>query len=258
LETLRIYIGDIKMVDERFLQRYMQSLLTGDRASCRTVIEEILQNGLPVTAVYLDVIWPIMLEIDKLYRANTITSIQEHLATRINRTIVDQLQNKLPRKPEQFKNVVICTAGTESGELGGQIIADMFESSGWCVRFLGGGLNNDEILAFVHEFSPDVLVIYGTIPQQAPAVRQIIDKIRDVNAWPDMKIMLSGGVFARAEGLWEEIGADLFATTAIEAVELACDEKQTKCQPVRTINRRKRNAKAAKTKESAECLESTQ
>lgn len=241
------------MVNENFLQRYMRSLLTGDRAGCRTVIEEILRNGQPVTAVYMDVIWPIMLEIDKLYRANTITSIQEHLATRINRTIIDQLQNKLPRKPEQSKNVVICTASCESGELGGQIIADMFESSGWCVRFLGGGLNNDEILDFVHEFSPDILVIYGTVPQQAPAVRKIIDKIRDVNARPDMKIMLSGGVFARAEGLWEEIGADLFATTAIEAVELASDENQTKCQPTRTINQRKRNAETVE--ESAKCLE---
>ena len=241
------------MINESFLQRYMRSLLTGDRAGCRTVIEEILQNGKPVTAVYMDVIWPIMLEIDKMYRAHKITSIQEHLATRINRTIVDQLQNKLPRKSEQSKNVVICTASNESGELGGQIIADMFESSGWCVRFLGGGLNNDEILDFVHEFSPDILVIYGTIPQQAPVIRQIIDKIREINAWPDMKIMLSGGVFARAEGLWEEIGADLFATTATEAVELASDENQTKCQPTRTINQRKRIAKTVK--EPVECSE---
>ncbi len=232
------------MDNKRFLQRYMESLLTGDRASCRTVIEEIFQNGFPITTVYMDIIWPTMLEIDKLYRANKITSIQEHLATRINRTIVDQLQNKLPRKPEQSKNVIICTSSNESGELGGQMIADMFESSGWNVRFLGGGLSNDEILSFVNEFSPDVLVIYGTEPQQAPAIRMIIDRINDVNAWPDMKIMLSGGVFARAEGLWEEIGADLFAATALEAVELASDENQTKCQPVRTINRRKKKVTA--------------
>ncbi|NIA16976.1 MAG: hypothetical protein GWO86_01380 [Planctomycetes bacterium] len=232
------------MIDEKFLQRYTESLLKGDRRGCRAVIEEMLQNGLPVTTVYMDVIWPIMLEIDNMYRKDAITSTQEHLATRINRTIVDQLQNKLPRRQEQTKKVVICTAGTESGELGGQMIADMFESSGWVVRFLGGGLNNDEILAFVNEFSPDTLVLYGTEPQHAPEVRRIIDRIRDVNAWPDMKIMLSGGVFARAEGLWEEIGADLYAALPAEAVELASDENQKKCRPVRTINRRKKKKPA--------------
>lgn len=231
------------MINEKFLQKYREALLKGDRRGCRAVIEEILQNGLPVTAVYMDVIWPIMLKIDSLYRQDAITSTQEHLATRINRTIVDQLQNKLPRRQEQPKKVVICTAGTESGELGGQMIADMFDSGGWIVRFLGGGLNNDEILAFVNEFSPDTLILYGTEPRQAPAVRKIIDRIRDINAWPNMKIMLSGGVFERAEGLWEEIGADLYAAMPAEAVELASDENQTQCRPQRTINRRKNKKK---------------
>jgi methanogenic corrinoid protein MtbC1 len=100
--------------------------------------------------------------------------------------------------------------------------ADLFESDGWEVRFLGGGLNNDDILAFINEYSPDVLLIYGSTPKQAPNIRQLIDIIKDVNAWPDMRIMLSGGVFNRAEGLWEEIGADLFASTAFEALQVAC------------------------------------
>jgi hypothetical protein len=57
--------------------------------------------------------------------------------------------------------------------------------------------------------------------------------------------MLSGGVFGRSEGLWEEIGADLFAENAVEAVQIASDENQAKCNPVRTINQRKRKQLAA-------------
>ncbi|MHC4309294.1 MAG: hypothetical protein ACYSSN_05070, partial [Planctomycetota bacterium] len=82
------------------------------------------------------------------------------------------------------------------------------------------GLTNDDILAFVNEYAPDVLLIYGSTPKQAPNVRQLIDTIKDINAWPEMRIMLSGGVFNRAEGLWEEIGADLFASTAFEALQV--------------------------------------
>lgn len=229
------------MIDEVFLQQYLDALLTGDRRRCRTIIEDILHhNSASITGVYCDVIWPMMMEIDSLYRAEKITSPQEHLATRINRTIVDQLQNKLPRQPQMERKVVICSSLRETSELGGQMIADMFESAGWDVRFLGGGLSSDDILAFIHQFSPEVLVIYGTEPSETPQVRGIIDRIREINAWPDMRIMLAGGVFGRAEGLWEEIGADLFAPNAIEAVQLASDENQTKCSPVRTINQRKR------------------
>ncbi len=241
------------MIDEIFLQRYLEALLAGDRRQCREVIEDILHhNSASITGVYSGVIWPIMMEIDTLYRAERITSAQEHLATRINRTIVDQLQNKLPRQPKTDKKVAICNSLREMSELGSQMIADMFESAGWDVRFLGGGLSNDDILSYVHQFCPDVLVIYGTESNETPQIRSIIDRIREINAYPDMKIMLSGGVFGRADGLWEEIGADLFAPNAVEAVQLACDENQTKCQPVRTINQRKRKQLAAAVENSGD------
>jgi methanogenic corrinoid protein MtbC1 len=229
------------MIDEIFLQRYLDALLTGDRKQCRGIIEEILHhNSASITGIYSDVIWPMMMEVDNLYRSERITSAQEHLATRINRTIVDQLQNKLPRQQQTDRKIVICSSLRETSELGGQMIADMFESAGWDVRFIGGGLSNDDILAYIHEFSPEILIIYGTEPSETPEIRSIIDKIRGINAWPNMKIMLSGGVFGRAEGLWEEIGADLFAANAVEAVQIASDESQAQCQPVRTINQRKR------------------
>jgi methanogenic corrinoid protein MtbC1 len=212
------------MTGDDILTRYLDALLKGDRGLCRRVIEETLQRGVPANAVYGDVIWPIMVEIEQLKRADRITSVQEHLAARINRTIVDQLQNKLPRRPSKDKTVVVCCAQDELQELGAQMAADLFESDGWEVRFIGGGLTNDDILAYINDYAPDILLIYGTAPKQAPDVRRLIDRIRDVNAWPNMRVMLSGGVFNRAEGLWEEIGADLFAESAMKAVQVAWSE----------------------------------
>ncbi len=226
------------------LQQYLASLLDGDRKRCRSVIEETMQAGIPAISVYVDVIWPIMTEIEDLIRSGKINPVAEHLATRINRTIVDQLQNKLPHKPSRHKRIAVCCAPTELHELGAQMTADLFESDGWEVRFLGGGLTNDDILGFVNEFAPDLLLIYGTAPKQAPSVRQLIDTIRAVNAWPDMKIMLSGGVFNRAEGLWQEIGADLFAPTAFEAVRVAAEDK-VETDELPTINRKKRKRQQA-------------
>ncbi len=227
------------MKKDLILEQYLAALLEGNRKRCRSVIEETMQTGVPANSVYADIIWPMMVEIDDLMRKGKISPAQEHLATRINRTIVDQLQNKLPHRPEKYKKVAICCSQDEIQELGAQIMADMFESDGWEVRFLGGGLTNDDLLAFVNEYAPDILLIYGTSPKQAPALRALIDTIKDVNAWPNMRIMLSGGVFNRAEGLWQEIGADLFAPTAFEAVR-AASENGTSEPEARTINRRKR------------------
>jgi methanogenic corrinoid protein MtbC1 len=202
-----------------------------------------MQSGTPANAVYTSLIWPIMVELENLSRADRITSAQEHIAARLNRTIVDQLQNKLPRKSTRNKRIVVCCAEAELQELGAQIIADLFESDGWEVKFLGGGLTNEDILTFSGEFAPDILLIYGSTPQQAPSMRKLIDTIKDVNAHPNMRIMLSGGVFARADGLWQEIGADLFASDAIEAVQLASTEPSANPDDLRTLNRRKRKHK---------------
>jgi MerR family transcriptional regulator, light-induced transcriptional regulator len=233
------------MVKEDVLARYMESLLRGDRKGCRCVIEETMQSGIPANSVYLHLIWPVMAEMERLARADKITPIQEHLASRINRTIVDQLQNKLPRRPARGKKAVVCCAREELQELGAQIIADLLESDGWLVRFLGGGLTNDDIFAYVNEYAPDVLLIYGTAAKQAPDVRRLIDRIRNVNAWPNLRIIVSGGVFSRAEGLWEEIGADGYAATAGDAMRVVGDDSQVTESTPKIVSRRKRKPAAS-------------
>jgi len=231
------------MIEASTLEHYLDALLNGDRNKCRNIIERILQSGTPTNIVYSDVIWPIMVEVEKLSKKDKISPSQEHLATRINRTIVDQLQNKLPRRPDKNKRVIVCCAEDEIQELGAQIAADLFESDGWDVKFMGGGLTNEDLLEYVNQYSPDLLFIYGTKPMQAPSIRKLIDKIKNVNAWPEMKIMVSGGIFNRADGLWQEIGADLYAPNAFEAVQIASNKKEAE-KPNPTLNKRKRKKKS--------------
>lgn len=231
------------MIEASNLEHYLDALLNGDRNKCRNIIERILQSGTPTNIVYSDIIWPIMVEVEKLSIRDNISPSQEHLATRINRTIVDQLQNKLPRRPDKNKRVIVCCAEDELQELGAQIAADLFESDGWDVKFMGGGLTNEDLLEYVNQHSPDMLFIYGTKPAQAPSTRQLIDKIKNVNAWPEMKIMVSGGIFNRADGLWQEIGADLYAPNAFDAVQIASNKKEAE-KPNPTLNKRKRKKKS--------------
>ena len=83
---------------ERIMIRYMERLLNGDRLGCRQILGEALQTGTPANVVYTSLFWPVMTEVEKLYRNNHINRITEQMATRINRTLVDQLQSKLPRQ----------------------------------------------------------------------------------------------------------------------------------------------------------------
>lgn len=203
------------------LNRFMEPLLAGQREDCRNVMQLALTHAEHPHDVYHNLLWPAMERVDQLYREDRINMATEHLATRINRTLADQLQTHLTKKEGNGKHILIMCADGENEELGAQMCADLFESDGWVVYFVGGGVPNDEILSMVGQLRLDVLLVFGTRPRGVPQVRQLIDLIRDVGVNPTMNIMISGGVFNRADGLWEEINADLFAPTARESLEVA-------------------------------------
>jgi len=206
---------------ENLLEQYLTPLLNGNRQECRETIMKALRLGIDPKAIYHEVLWPAMEQIDRMYRQDRINMAAEHMATRINRALADQVQSRLSRLEPNGKKLLVLCADNEPEELGAQMISDLFEAEGWGVYFVGGGVPHDEVLAMVGQIRPDLLLIFGTQPSGVPGVRKMIDLIREVGVHPTMNIMISGGVFNRAEGLWEEINADLFAPTAQEALLVA-------------------------------------
>jgi methanogenic corrinoid protein MtbC1 len=84
-----------------------------------------------------------------LYREDRINVSMLNMATRLNRSLTDQLTAQLTRKESNGKNVLIFCGNAEPEELGGQICADLFESDGYAVRFAGGGVPDDEVLKLI-------------------------------------------------------------------------------------------------------------
>jgi MerR family transcriptional regulator, light-induced transcriptional regulator len=227
-------------------QRYIEPLLAGDRASCRQIIEHALFSGIAPYELLTGLIWPIMEQIQEFYREDKITRSQLNLASRLNRSITDQISATLPRQESKNKKVLIFCGNDEPEELGGQITADLFEADGWTTRFAGGGVPEDEVLKLIGDYRPDLVVMFATLPAGVPAVRKLIDYLRDVNSCPDMQVMCCGGIYKRAEGLADEIGADLYAADAAEAVRTA-DRHPTRKATVdqQTVGRTRRSRKAA-------------
>jgi len=210
------------------------------------VIETCLESGRTPYSLLTDLIWPTMELLQTLYREDRINVSMLNMATRLNRSLTDQLTAQLTRKVANGKSVLIFCGNAEPEELGGQICADLFESDGYAVRFAGGGVPDDEVLKLIGELRPDLLVMYGTLPAGVPAVRKLIDYLREVNSCPDMQVMCCGGIYKRAEGLAEEIGADLYAAEAAGAVQIANENPAKKATlEQQTVGRTRRIRKAA-------------
>lgn len=206
---------------EPLLTRYMQPLLAGRRSECLTLIRESLRNGEPADRLMLEVLWPSMSQLDRLYRDDRINTAAENIASRINRMIADQLQSHLPQAVRKDRRALLVCACGERQELGGQMISDLMEADGWEITFLGGGAPADEILDLVGRTRPHVMILFGADAQSIPDARSLIELIREIGVCPTMNVIVSGGVFGRAEGLWREVGADIYADSARDVLAMA-------------------------------------
>jgi len=226
---------------------YLGHLFAGRRNEAKELLFRAQDKGMAAEDILKRIIWPAMEQIQKLFRADEIPLITEHMAVRINRHVADQLQPLLRHDMKTGQRMIILCGEGESEELGAQIMVDLFDAAGWQVWFLGAGVPNDEVLGFVSQIEPEVLCIYGTQGSSVPDVRRLIDLIHEVGVCQEMKILASGGVFNRALGLAEEIGADLFSENVSDTFDLVQDRLALKLKSSTDDARRGRRPKAQTT-----------
>lgn len=200
---------------------YFEALLEGDRSKCRDLLHQAHKGGVDASDLLLEVIWLSMDKIAELFSQDRIDFVTEHIATRINRSLADQIQTNLVRIERTGQKVIVACSDAQSHELGAQIIADLFEADGWEVRFVGSGVPMDELVQLVGRVQPQLLIYYGTEAGGIPEVRRTLQLLHRIKACPHVAVLAAGGVFNRTEGLWIEVGADDFAPDARSALAKA-------------------------------------
>lgn len=208
---------------ETTIERFFELLTAGDRSAARTFMEQTRFSGVSSRELAADVFWPTYERIDRLFRNDQLSVVTHRMATRLLRVLVDQNAAHMHR-PDRTTHTVLAFCGpSEADEIGAQIAVDLLETEGFEIIFGGGGVPKDEILAQLHDRRPDFLLSFCTAPGDLPAIREMIDTIREINACPNTRFAVGGGVFNRAEGLAEEIGADVWASDPIELVVALLD-----------------------------------
>ncbi len=232
------------MFSERCLESFFESLIAGDRTKARQVVADARKQGHSPEALIADLFWPTYNTIDRLYRLHELGCINHHMAVRLLRVLVDQNAAHLNCSPTRSKTVFAVCGPSESEELAAQMALDMIEGSGFSVSFAGSKIANDEVLARVNDEKPDVLLLFAAAAEDLPSLRALIDTVREIGSCPNMQIAVGGGVFNRAEGLAEEIGADVWATTPMELADVLISEPSRRAiESQRTVGRaRKRRA----------------
>ncbi len=229
------------------LDTFFEALIEGDRPRSRALIERTLQEGWTPEEVIVDVYWATYERVEDLYRADKLTMLQQRIATRLLRVLEDQTAASLTinasNENAPKRHVLALCGPSDADELGAQMAVDLLEANGFGMTFGGGGVPIDEIIARVHQQKPDVLCMFASAPTDLPEIRQMIDRLREIDALPDLQIVVGGGVFNRAEGLAQEIGADLWANDPLELVdEMIAHPARRATADQRTVGRNRKKA----------------
>lgn len=231
------------MSQQALMERLFGVLVSGDRAGAKQIVQETLDQGASAQRVITDLLWPTYSTIEKMYRSDKMTTLVHHMSTRLLRVLTDQTAMHLEHEASNGRTVLAFCGPTDADELGAQMAVDLMEAGGFSVRFAGGGIAGDEILEEVQSTQPHALVMFASAPSDLPEIRRIIDNISEIGAWKHTQVIVGGGVFNRADGLAEEIGADLWASTPGELVEAMLDEPERRAEPdQRTVGRKRRKA----------------
>ncbi|MBL9150583.1 MAG: cobalamin-dependent protein [Phycisphaerae bacterium] len=221
---------------EATLEQFFGTLVSGDRPAARALVNDLYDSGMSAETVSRELFWPALEMVHTLYRGDQISPLAHGYATRLLRMLVDQAQARYTMKARRNRKICLFCGPNEPEELAGQLVADLCEADGYDVWFGGGGIPNDEILAEVGQQEPDFLVMFASCNRDAPNIRLMIDRIRAISACPRMQVVVGGGIFNRAPGLAEEIGADVSATSPgdlLTKLLTGADGARTREQPVR-------------------------
>ncbi|MBL8763206.1 MAG: cobalamin B12-binding domain-containing protein [Phycisphaerae bacterium] len=234
------------MTDTTSVEQLFEILISGDRPAARQYIEGVLARGATAESLVTGLFWPTYELIERLFRQDQLCTMSHHFAMRLLRVLVDQNAGRLSFEPSRGKTVLVACGSNEACDMGAQMAVDLLECAGFTVQFAGGGIAGDEILGRVNETKPDVLLMFCSAPTDLPDIRQLIDTIREINACPHLQIAVGGGVFNRAEGLAEEIGADVWSKTPLDMVETIIAEPERRATASqRTVGKNQRKPSSA-------------
>ncbi len=200
-------------------QAYLEHVLRGDREAAVDIVLDEVARGTDAQEVLLNLLQPAQIEIGRLWEQGRASVAHEHLCTAVTQLCMSMLWPRLNEGAHADDRTVIATSvGGEAHEIGVRIVADLLKRDGWRTFFLGASVPASDVVEMLLEQRADVLAVSATMAGHVPAVRRLIDVVRQEPRCADVKVVVGGRPFLVAPRLGRAVGADALAPDAAQAV----------------------------------------
>ncbi len=112
---------------------------------------------------------------------------------------------------------MIATVKGDLHDIGKNLVAMLFEGSGFDVIDLGIDISVEDILKAVKEHKPDILGLSALLTTTMPKMAETINALNEAGIRDQVKVLVGGAPVTK---IWaDEIGANAYASNAAAAVE---------------------------------------
>ena len=178
----------------------------------------LLEHGVPVEEVLLDVLAPAQHELGRLWERGVVTVAQEHMATAVTQATMCALRLRPVAGPRLDRRLVAATVPGDPHEVGLRIVTDLLQAGGWDTLYVGSGCPVSDVVDAVVTSGASLLLLGASMTAHLPALRDAVEQVRSDPRCDGVRVLAGGEPFRHVPGLGEWAGADLVASCAREAL----------------------------------------
>ncbi|SDG68550.1 cobalamin B12-binding domain-containing protein [Desulfosporosinus hippei] len=177
MENLKIY------------EDVLDSLLKGNRLACENGMKEFRKSNSSIIALYEEIFKKSLYEIGQRWECNKISVAVEHMATSITEGLMNQLFPEIMSPERKNKKVIISCVENEEHQIGGKMVADIFEKNGWDAHYLGANTPMNELVKFCGLVKPDMIGLSLSVYSN---VHFLLEEIATIRTVTNIPIMIGG------------------------------------------------------------------
>jgi len=169
---------------------FRDALIAGDQVEAEEIARAALDDGMALADLYVDVMFPALIEVGDRWASGDLTVADEHLAT----SIVESLMARLGRHPDRTptrhrERVLMAGVELEGHVVGLRMLADLAEEAGFDVRFLGASVPLDALVDLVSRLRPGIVCLSVSV---ATPTMSLVEAVEALARRRELQVLVGG------------------------------------------------------------------
>ena len=178
----------MKEIKQTQFLAFYNALTIADKAKCTQLVQSLLDDGVDLKDIYVELFQKSLYRIGKLWDHNKLSIPEEHVSTQIIESLISRFAPMGNSNAE--KKVVVTCIDKEFHEIGAKMVSNIFENEGWKSFYLGASVPTKEIVKFVKQIDPDIIALSWSLYLNLGRFLEVVNHL--TRFFPTKKIIVGG------------------------------------------------------------------